>query len=260
MECKIIPLDQRLIHLANSNSFGERGDRSNATYQAYGQEILEWPISDAKKEKLLKELHRRYSVVLNYQAKHISVVVAGPAGYNSRTMDFGDDVLRSTAEFCDWFDELRKQIERATRPERDKAAELVEWVRHLDEKGIDPRDKLGQIASVDNALFVQLFEELNPKYRWRKNSVVYKLYVASKEGRVKEIRKEVFFEDENFTAYREGNRAYIRFMLRPKRQLIVALKSRGWWWNSNVDAWSTYLHKVDEEWVKSISTRYADYI
>jgi len=43
-------------------------------------------------------------------------------------------------------------------------------------------------------------------------------------------------------------------------QLIVALKSRGWWWNSRVDAWSTYLHKLDREWVGTISERYAAYL
>ena len=41
---------------------------------------------------------------------------------------------------------------------------------------------------------------------------------------------------------------------------IVALKSRKWWWNSNEEAWSTYLDKLDKEWVQNISTRYADYV
>ena len=75
-----------------------------------------------------------------------------------------------------------------------------------------------------------------------------------------EIKKEIFFEDENLTAYTEGDRAYIKFIMRPQRQLIVALKSRKWWWNSTKKAWSTYLNKLDKEWVSTISERYSKYI
>jgi len=87
-----------------------------------------------------------------------------------------------------------------------------------------------------------------------------KLYEKSLKGEIKEIKKEVFFEDENFTAYIEGDRAYIKFLMKPMRQLIVALKSRGWWWNAYTSAWSTHLSKLDKEWVKSISERYSEYI
>ena len=53
---------------------------------------------------------------------------------------------------------------------------------------------------------------------------------------------------------------YIRFTMKPARQLIVALKSRGWWWNSGKRAWSTYLDRLDKEWVAGISERYAKYV
>ena len=32
------------------------------------------------------------------------------------------------------------------------------------------------------------------------------------------------------------------------------------WWNSNKKAWSTYLNRVDKEWIESISTKYAQYL
>lgn len=48
--------------------------------------------------------------------------------------------------------------------------------------------------------------------------------------------------------------------MRPQRQLIVALKSRKWWWNSYKKAWSTYLEKLDKEWVSNISSQYEKYI
>ena len=105
LQPEIIPLDSNLIHLANYNSFnGNRGNLSNESYQAYGKEILEWSIADGKKRKLLDELYKRYSKILKYEAQHISVMVAGPANYNSKKFDHGDDVLRSSAEFCEWFE------------------------------------------------------------------------------------------------------------------------------------------------------------
>ena len=36
---------------------------------------------------------------------------------------------------------------------------------------------------------------------------IFKLYVAVLNGEVQEIKKEIIFEDENFTAYIEGDRA-----------------------------------------------------
>lgn len=86
-----------------------------------------------------------------------------------------------------------------------------------------------------------------------KNSNIYKLYQASINGEVKEIRKEIIYEDENFTSYIEGDRAYIKFTMKCKRQLIYALKKKGWWWNSYKSAWSTYLDRVNTEWIKNIS-------
>ena len=66
-------------------------------YQAYGKEILEWSIADGKKRKLLDELYKRYSKILKYEAQHISVMVAGPANYNSKKFDHGDDCLLYTS-------------------------------------------------------------------------------------------------------------------------------------------------------------------
>ena len=46
----------------------------------------------------------------------------------------------------------------------------------------------------------------------------------------------------------------------PQRQLIVALKRRKWWWNSSKQAWSTYLNRLDREWISNISKQYEKYI
>lgn len=258
---EIIPLNPELIHRANYNSFnGSRGDNSNASYLAYCQEVLEFPIADSRKEKLLAELHKRYSVILNYEAQHVSVMVAGPANYNAKRLDKGDQVLKASHDFCVWFDGIREQVKRSTLP-GDKTGDLLEDIEFRDQRPeLDPTNKLMELAFADNAKFIELFEAMLPKYRWRKNSSIYKLYLRSKAGEVHEVRKEVVFEDDNLTAYKEGDRYYIKFTLRPKRQLHVALKSRGWWWNSYAGAYSTYVNRFDLDWVKSISERYAAYV
>lgn len=261
MELSIIPLDQNLIQRANSNSFGgTRGDTSDAAYQAYGREILGWSIADSRKEKLLQELHRRYSAILKYEAQHVSVMYAGPANYNAKKLDKSDQVFRTTAEFTEWFNGVREQVKSATR-EDDKVQRILETIEFCDQRPeLNPMGELAELAMLDNAKFIELFEKLQPKYRWRKNSNIYKLYLASKDGKVQEIKKEVVFQDDNFTAYKEGDRYYIKFVLRCKRQLHVALKSRGWWWNAYQEAYSTYPSKFDLEWVKGISENYEKYI
>ena len=256
-------LDKGLIHQANYNSMScHRGDNSEHDYHVYAQRIQSWPISDEKKQKLLDKLYEKCSKLLSYEAKHVSVMVAGPARYNSKRLDHSDAILRLSAELCQWFNDIEEQVKAGTKQQEDDEAErLVEMIEFCDQRPeLDPTTKLAQLAFKDNAKFMELFEKLLPKYRWRKNSTVYKLYLSSKEGKVKEVHREVFFEDGNLTAYRKGDRAFIKFVMRPARQLIVALKSRGWFWNNREDAWSTYLDKVDEEWVSSISERYAKYV
>lgn len=258
----MIPLNQELICQANYNSFnGTRGDSSNASYLSYVEEVMEFPIADGPKEKILKELHRRYSVVLKYEAQHISAMVTGSARYNAKKLDHGDDVLKSTHEFCVWFDGIREQVKSSQPDVMNKAENLIEQIAYYDEREeLIPTNPLMELAFVDNAKFIEFFEVMLPKYRWRKNSNIYKLYLRSKAGEVKEIKKETMFEDDSLTAYKEGDRYYIKFVLRCKRQLHVALKSRGWWWNSYEKAYSTYLDRFDLDWVKSISERYAAYL
>jgi len=262
MEITVRPLNPEHIQQANRNSMnGKRGDLSAGDYESSCNLILSWPISDEKKQTLLDALYKKWSEKLSHEARHISVMVAGPARYDARKLDHGDTVLRLGAEIAEWLKELEEQIRQGTRNTAEDPDRLEERIRFCDERPeLDPTTELVKLSSVDNARFIRLFEELYPKYKWRKNSNMYKLYELSKAGQIKEIRRETFYEDANFTAYTEGDRAYIRFLMRPKRQLIVALKSRGWWWNSRVDAWSTYLDRLDREWVGTISERYAAYL
>ncbi len=261
MEISIRPLDPSLVHQANMNSMGgKRGDLSVTSYEGYCERVLSWPISDEKKQKIVDQIYQKLSEQLRHEARHVSVMVAGPSGYNPKKLDHSDMILRLSAEFVEWFKDLEGQIQR---PESEdiKRASLLRTIEFADSRPeLDPTASLAELAMVDNAKFIELFEAMQPKYRWRKNSNIYKLYLASKEGKVKEIRPEVFFENADLTAFTEGDRAYIRFTMKPARQLIVALKSRGWWWNSGKRAWSTYLDRLDKDWVAGISERYAKYI
>lgn len=261
MEISIRPLDPSLVHQANMNSMGgKRGDLSVTSYEGYCERVLSWPISDEKKQKIVDQIYQKLSEQLRHEARHVSVMVAGPSGYNPKKLDHSDMILRLSAEFVEWFKDLESQIQRPE-SEDSKRASLLRTIEFADSRPeLDPTASLAELAMVDNAKFIELFEAMQPKYRWRKNSNIYKLYLASKEGKVKEIRPEVFFENADLTAFTEGDRAYIRFTMKPARQLIVALKSRGWWWNSGKRAWSTYLDRLDKEWVAGISERYEKYV
>lgn len=265
---EIIPLDSKLIELSNNNSFGgTRGNNSNNSYLAYCNEMLGWKIADSKKEKLLKDIHKKYSDILRYEAQHVSVMVAGPAKYNAKKLDKSDQILRLSAEFSEWFKLINKQVNSSSTLVNDETAKEkrvtallkeIEWYHTQDMYA--PTKELIELATVDNKKFIELFENLLDRYRWRKNSNIYKLYVQSKAGEVQEVNRETVFKDDNLIAYKDGDRYYLEFVTRPKQQVIYALKSRKWWWNAGKKAWSTYLHKFDLEWVSNITHQYEKYI
>ena len=261
MNLEVKALNPDLIHRANSVSFhGKRGALCESDYRAYTEKIMGWSVSDTKKQQLFYKLHDKFSEMLKYEAQHVSVMVAGPARYNAKRLDKSDTILRLSSEFCDWFNELERQVGDSSRSD-DKISRLVEMIIFCDERPeLDPTNHIAGLAVLDNAKFIEIYERLRDKYKWRKNSTIYKLYEKSLRGEITEIKKEIMYENDDMTAYKEGDRAYIKFMMKPKRQLIVALKSRKWWWNAYKNAWSTYLDKVDWEWVKTISERYSNYI
>lgn len=257
----IRPLDYLLIHRANSNSMGgTRGDSHNRSYLSYANEILEWDIPVSRKQKLLDDLHKRYSEIMKYDAQHVSVMVAGPARYNARKLDKSDQVLSLSHELAEWFKNVKEQVLSGKKETVDKEA-LIKRILFCDEtKELDPTVVLAKLATVDNAKFIELYEQMYEKYRWRKNSGIAKLYENSKKGEIKEIRREEVFSDDNITAYTFEDRVFIKYILFPKPQMVKALRSRRWWWNDRERAYSNYPDRVDWEWVRSISERYAKYL
>lgn len=255
-------LDPKLIQIANNNSFsGERGNISNRDYHKCADRICSWNIGDAKKQKLLNKLHQKWTVLLDHESKHVSVMVAGPAKYNAKRLDHSDRIIMLSKELYDWLDNLESQVN-VSQVKNNKADELISAVNFAKQPDnpCNPTTSLSELAFYDKDAFMKLYDELYPTYKWRKNSTIAKLYAQAKAGTLKELKKEVFYEDENLTAYTYGDRAYIKFTLKPQRPLIVALKSRKWWWNSYESAWSTYPDKLDKDWVASISERYAQYV
>lgn len=259
---EIHELNQELIQRANNNSFYNRGSNEEKSYKSYINEVMSWPIPDIKKQKILDQLYKKCSKMLEYEAQHVPVMVAGPAKYNAKKLDKSEQILQASQEFCKWFDDLREQIENAKKEDNpeEKAKEIISSIRRYIELGFDPGKELMCLATVDNQKFIEVYEELQPKYKWRKNSNIYKLYEKSLNGEIKEIKKEIIYEDENFSAYIEGDRAYIKFLMKIQPQLRYALKSRKWWWNSHKQAWSTYLDRVDREWISTISEKYEKYL
>ena len=259
---EIKELDKKLIEVANSISFnGNRGDLRENAYKDYIKKVMSWEISDDKKQTILNKLYDKNMEILRYEAQSVSVLVAGPAKYNARKFDKSDKILELSSNLYTWVENLEKQIKDFKKDDNtDETKEILSGIKRLMELNMNPTKDIMKLAFVDNASFIRIYEEYDKIFKWRKNSNIYKLYQNSLNGEIKEIKKEIFFEDKNLTAFIEGDRAYIKFVMKPQRQLIVALKSRKWWWNSNKNAWSTYLYKLDKEWVSNISERYAKYI
>ena len=255
-------LDENLIYIANSNSFNEnRGDLRKNEYKSYCDMILSWNISDNKKQKLLDKLYYKNMEILKYEAQHVSVMVAGPAKYNSKKLDKSDKILELSHNLYIWLEELEEQVKNfKDKTDIDETKELLTGIKRLYELKINPTNDIMKLAFVNNEVFIKTYEKYNEIFKWRKNSNIYKLYKQSLNGEIVEIKKEIFFEDENLIAFTEGDRAYIKFVMKPQRQLIIALKSRKWWWNAYKGAWSTYLNRLDKEWVSNISTKYEKYI
>lgn len=251
-------LNKDLIQRANAVSFnGTRGDSSEHDYKIYAQKIIEMPVSDEKKQKLLDTLYQKWSKLLSYEAQHVSVMVAGPSKYNAKRLDKSDKVFEISSEIAEWFNEIIEQCEISNKT-MSKVLALQKQIIWGVDGGYSVTNDWKKLAELNKAEFKKLYEALDEKYHFKKNTTAYKLY--HNLDNITEKKKEVFCDNADYTAYTEGDRAYIKFTLKPKRQLIVALKSRGWWWNARENAWSIYLNKLDKEWVCSINERYSKYI
>ena len=190
-EVKIKELDKSLIHQANSNSMsGKRGDISAHEYEVYCQKVMSWNIPDSRKQKIVDQIYAKWSEQLRHEAAHVSVAVAGPARYNAKKLDHSDTILRLSSEFVEWFNGLQEQVWQGRIEDKDakEIARLVDDIKFCIERPtLNPTASLCELANKDPELFMEYYEKLHEKYRWRKNSVVAKLYAAGKEGKLAKL-------------------------------------------------------------------------
>ena len=239
-------LDKTQLQRANSVSFNnDRGDIREKIYKSSVNEILEWNISEAKKQKILDRLYQKNMEILKYEASFVSVIVAGPAKYNGAKRDKeADKIMELASDFNVWFSNLEKQYKNFKKPSKeDSIKRKVTEIMQLYELGLDIKNELIDLSNLDNKKFIELFEKFNQIYKWKKNTIIYKVYTASKNGEIKEKKEEILFEDENFTAYLKNDRVFIKFIFKPQAQLKFALKKKGYWWNSREKSWSTYKYE-----------------
>ena len=256
-------LDKIQLQRANNVSFNnDRGNIREKIYKSCVNEILEWNISEVKKQKILDRLYQKNMEILKYEAIFVSVIVAGPAKYNGAKRDKeADKIMELSSDFNVWFSNLEKQYKNFKKPSKeDSIKKKVAEIMQLHKLGLDIKNELIELSNIDNKKFIELFEKFNQIYKWKKNTIIYKVYIASKNGEIKEKKEEILFEDENFTAYLKNDRVFIKFIFKPQAQLKFALKKKGYWWNSREKSWSTYPSRLDMEWVKSISSKYEKYI
>ena len=271
----VIPeLNRRDIETANGNSMFNRGDNSARDYQRYVNRVLGWDIADSKKQQIIDQIHKRWTRKLSLEAQHVPITVAGPARYNAKKYDKSEQILRDAHDFVTWFEKIEESVRESKRQYEDTSAKDAKRAEEHFKEALargwftSPTtiaNALTPIAQYDPARFVELYDEMDKKYRFRKNTTAAKIYDKIKAGTYQGAPKaQKLLETDNLNAYRKridaGERVFIKFTTRPKPQLIYALKKRGWHWNALESAWSVPVDKYDKEFVASIDDRYEEYL
>ena len=255
MEFVIKELDKEQIKRANDNSMsGTRGDHTNYEYNIYCNEAISWKLSDAKTQKILDKIYKYYAKYISLCAQHVSVAVAGASGYNANKLDKSEQILKNSADFIEWYNDLRKQ---ATTKPYDRTSWLIEDITMCVTGNISVTKQWRELAARSMSDFRILFEELNAKYPFSKSSLPYKIYHGALS--VEPIKIKEICSNGDYKAWSEDDYTYITFRLKVARQMVVALKSRGFIWISSREAWRSSKEGLTE-WVISIPEKYRDYI
>lgn len=256
MNIEIKHLDQRLIERANMNSFGgKRGDIDAHEYEVYCKRVFSWGLSERKTQQIIDKVYQYFSRTLSLDAQHVSVAVAGASNYNAKRLDKSDQILKTSSEFCEWFEDMEKQ---ATRKEYSRIEELKKSILSGECAGFKVTDEWKELAARDRASFEKLYQVLDEKTPFKKQSQAYKLYHRLAE--VEPIVTEVMYQDDNFKVFEERGKIFVAFRLIPMQQLKVALKSRRFFWNNTFRAWQATATDELREWVKTIAEKYEQYI
>ena len=248
-------LSKDLIHRSNYNSFaGKRGDISQSSYLVYVEKIKKWDITFENKQKLLNTLFKKWSELLKYESQHVSVMVAGPAKYNSKKLDKGDRILKLSSELSKWFNHIEYQIKHNTAHDNIIKSSDSDAVQKL-------KDKLEKALKEH-----QEYKDYNAKAR-KEGTAPHAPYVLqNSNGRIKAIRdrlarlereksqevKEESFGDIKIVDNTELSRVQIIFPGIPDKEIRTELKRFGFKWAPSQGAWQNYRNRTNLDNAKNI--------
>lgn len=252
---EIRELNKEQIKTANNNSFsGTRGNTTEHEYKLYCDKVIEWALSERKTQKILDKVYQYFSKRLSLDSQHVSVMVAGASNYNSK-LDKGDKILQTSAEFCEWFEEIEEQ---ATRQPYSRVEMLVKEINWGMRDNYDVNKQWKELAGRDRVIFNTLYEDWDSKKGFTPRTTPYKIYHGQID--IENLEQIPIYVDGDVCVFKEQNYLFIDYRLKPQRQLIVAMKSRGFVWISSYGMWRGKSTENNIEWVKTIAEKYEQYI
>lgn len=253
---QIKELNKEQISRANNNSFsGKRGDTDAHEYEVYCNRVISWGLSERETQKIINKVYEYFSKSLFLDSQHVSVAVAGASNYNAKRLDKSDRILDNSAEFCKWFNELEEQANMKPYNRIQDLARDVVWGVNGD---YSTARQWKELAARDRKYFESLYEKLSESHEFKKSSTPYKIYHNILA--IEPIIQEQIYKDNDLTIYKEQGKICIRFRLKPQRQLIVALKSRNFYWIAVERVWKANATDELIDWAKTIAERYDAYI
>ena len=249
-------LSAEQIERANNNSLGgKRGDLCRSDYESDCEKVMSWGFTEYKTQQLLDKVYAYHAKDLSLSAQHVSVAVAGGSNYNAKRLDKSAAILSNAADYCDWLEDIEAQ---ATRKKFDEIFNLTRSIMWGVRDGYNVNKEWKELAARSRKDFETLYEKLNAENEFKKSSTAYKLY--HNLIYVMPIKQATLYSDGDFSVVEEDGKIYIDFRLKPQRPLIVAMKSRRFYWNNHRCVWSANATDDLREWVKTIRDRYEQYI
>lgn len=256
MNININPLNPQLIAQANMQSFGgKRGDIAARDYRDYCNRVLSWGLSERKTQRMIDRVYQHFATALSLDAQHVSVAVAGAANYNAKRLDKSDKILKTSSDFCQWFEGLEKQ---ATQKRYSRVYELQKIIIAGEFGGFSVTKQWKELAARDRKASDKLYQVLREKISFSKQSQAYKLYHCLTD--VEPIVTDTLYQDNDFKAYEERGKIFVEFRLSPAPQLKSAMKGKRFAWNNAALAWQATATDELREWVKTLSVKYEQWI
>lgn len=254
-------LNENYIRRCNSVSHFECGDVIKKEYETRA----DWINANFESEPAQKHLEKLTSLTNTHarlRGEYVPWNVSGRAKYNwtkqdknaNRSMDSNNVIYVFMQKLSTFVGNRDRKYEVDTSCE-----DQIKGVEAVIAKGLSPKEATNDMAELykrNPEVFYEMFEKLNTYKKIRKNSTIYKCKLLIDEG-VKAVPMQVIeFEDYRLILNHAKERMFIEFFQKPQRQLIRALKSRGFYWNNRACAWSTHIDRYDslKEWIDHMGT------